>query len=53
MLFYCSCLVAPREDGYSPAELFYERQVRGLLPELPKKLNVEEAEEEYEKQMKI
>ena len=29
---------------YSPAELFYRRQVRGLLPELPKKLNVEEAE---------
>ena len=24
--------------------LFYKRQVRGLLPELPKKLNVEEAE---------
>ena len=36
--------IAPREDGYSPAELFYRRQVRGLLPELPKKLNVEEAE---------
>ena len=36
--------IAPREDRYSPAELFYRRQVRGLLPELPKKLNVEEAE---------
>ena len=36
--------IAPREDGFSPAELFYKRQVRGLLPELPCKLNVEEAE---------
>ena len=37
--------IAPREDGYSPAELFYRRQVRGLLPELPSKLNVEKAEQ--------
>ena len=36
--------VAPREDGYSPAELFYKRQVRGLLPELPKKLDITAAE---------
>ena len=35
--------IAPREDGYSPAELFYRRQVKGLLPELPCKLNVVEA----------
>ena len=41
--------IAPREDGYSPAELFYKRQVRGLLPELPKKLNVEEAEKARDK----
>ena len=41
--------IAPREDGYSPAELFYKRQVRGLLPELPKKLNVEEAERARDK----
>ena len=40
---------APREDGYSPAELFYKRQVRGLLPELPKRLNVEEAERARDK----
>ena len=40
---------APREDGYSPAELFYKRQVRGLLPELHKKLNVEEAERARDK----
>ena len=38
-----------REDGYSPAELFYKRQVRGLLPELPKKLNVEDAEKARDK----
>ena len=31
--------IAPREDGYSPAEMFYKRQVRGLLPELPRKFN--------------
>ena len=37
--------IAPREDGYSPAELFYKRQVRGLLPELPSKLDVEKAEQ--------
>ena len=30
-------------------ELFYKRQVRGLLPELPKKLNVEEAEKARDK----
>ena len=41
--------IAPREDGYSPAELFYRRQVRGLLPELPKKLNVGEAERARDK----
>ena len=41
--------VAPREDGYSPAELFYKRQVRGLLPELPKKLDVEAAEQARDK----
>ena len=41
--------IAPREDGYSPAELFYKRQVRGLLPELPKKLNVEKAEKARDK----
>ena len=41
--------IAPREDGFSPAELFYKRQVRGLLPELPKKLNVEEAEKARDK----
>mgnify|MGYP003320628885 CR=1 FL=1 len=41
--------IAPREDGYSPAELFYRRQVRGLLPELPKKLNVEDAEKARDK----
>ena len=41
--------IAPREDGYSPAELFYKRQVRGLLPELPKRLNVEEAERARDK----
>ena len=40
---------APREDGYSPAELFFKRQVRGLLPELHKKLNVEEAERARDK----
>ena len=40
---------APRDDGYSPAELFYKRQVRGLLPELPKRLNVEEAERARDK----
>jgi hypothetical protein len=27
---------APREDGYSPADLFYLRHLRGLLPELPR-----------------
>ena len=36
--------IAPREDGYSPAEMFYKRQVRGLLPELPSKPNIEKAE---------
>ena len=41
--------IAPREDGFSPAELFYRRQVRGLLPELPKKLNVEDAEKARDK----
>ena len=41
--------IAPREDGYSPAELFYKRHVRGLLPELPRKLNVEEAERARDK----
>ena len=41
--------IAPRDDGYSPAELFYKRQVRGLLPELPKKLNIEEAEKARDK----
>ena len=44
--------IAPREDGYSPAELFYKRQVRGLLPELPYKLNVEEAERARDKVQK-
>ena len=34
--------IAPREDGYSPAELFCKRQVRGLLPELPKTTSVQE-----------
>ena len=41
--------IAPREDGYSPAELFYKRQVRGLLPELPQKFRVEEAERARDK----
>ena len=41
--------IAPREDGYSPAELFYRRQVRGLLPELPYKINVAEAEQARDK----
>ena len=41
--------IAPREDGYSPAELFYKRQVRGLLPELPRKFNVEDAEKARDK----
>ena len=37
--------IAPREDGYSPAELFYRRQVRGLLPELPNRVNVRAGEQ--------
>ena len=41
--------IAPREDGYSPAELFYRRQVRGLLPELPCKVNVTAAEKARDK----
>ena len=40
---------APREDGFSPAEFLYRRQVRGLLSELPKKLNVENAEKPRDK----
>ena len=36
--------IAPREDGYSPAELFYKRQVRGLLPELPNEPDMRKAE---------
>ena len=41
--------IAPREDGYSPAELFYRRQARGLLPELPNRLDVEKAEKARDK----
>ena len=46
--------IAPREAGYSPAELFHKGQVRGLLPrevigQRPKKLNMEDDEKARDK----
>ena len=46
--------IAPREAGYSPAELFHKEQVRGLLPrevigQRPKKLNMEDDEKARDK----
>ena len=34
-------LQTPREDGYSPSDLFFRRHLRGLLPSIPRQIDVQ------------
>ena len=34
-------LQTPREDGYSPSDLFFKRHLRGLLPSVPRTIDVQ------------
>ena len=51
-------LQTPREDGYSPSDLFFKRHLRGLLPSVPRTIDVQKGggardrkQKEYRDQM--
>ena len=41
---FAQWLQNPRQDGYSPSDLFFKRHLRGLLPSLPKAIDTRKAE---------
>ena len=41
---FAQWLQNPRQDGYSPSDLFFKRHLRGLLPSLPKTIDTRKAE---------
>ena len=45
-------LQTPREDGYSNSDLFFKRHLRGLLPSVPRTIDVQKGEEARDKNQK-
>ena len=43
-------LQTPRRDGFSPSDLFFKRHLRGLLPSVPRTIDMQQAIEARDKQ---